>query len=66
MGTVLKLEMRLPDEERLISFTGEVVWSSEATIPDVSDAPIIQLGIRFLNIDPKDHQAIIRHCVTHI
>jgi c-di-GMP-binding flagellar brake protein YcgR len=66
LGKQIKVEIKLPEQGRIISFVGEVVWSGEVTLPDVASAPLVQMGVRFINIDPKDHQAIIRHCVTNI
>ena len=63
-GTLLGVEIKLPDRESRITFTAEVVWSRPVAASRRSyENPTAETGIRFLGIDPKD-QKLLRAYAT--
>ena len=63
-GTLLGVEIKLPDREAPITFTAEVVWSRPIMLSRKSyENPTGETGIRFLGIDPKD-QKLLRAYAT--
>ena len=55
-GASLELELQMPDRQTPLVFTGEVVWSER--IKDAKQqgfsAATCELGIKYVQIDPKD------------
>ena len=60
LGTSLKVELLLPDRSQPIAFTGEAVWTRVTGQPlKWGEDPMLEAGIKFVTIDPKDHAAIL-------
>lgn len=51
-GTVIKLEITIPEDPNAFSAVGEVVWVSEIIISGDSVARYFDTGIKFSKIDP--------------
>ena len=61
-GTVLNLELNLPNAPRAVKFTGEVAWSGPLLLFGQDDAPhAYETGVRILKIAPEDHQLLTRY-----
>ena len=56
VGSHLAIELRLA--ERVIHFVGEIVWRQ--SVEGGSGGWSYQVGVKFLTILPKDHEAIVR------
>ncbi len=66
LGTKLELEIRLPDRDEPITFTGEVVWSREVGGPRKSyEAPIREVGVKFVEIQPKDQRLLQQYVLMN-
>ena len=63
-GTHLQVAMRLPDREQPVNFTGEVVWSEAyEVIGKGGRQRSVEVGLRFLEISPQDHEAVMQHVI---
>ncbi len=62
-GTLLKFEIRIQDEQTVLSGVGRVVWKRE---PDAaaSDSPA-GMGVKFIKIDDKSKSLITRLVAAH-
>ena len=59
-GTRLGIEIKLPDREAPITFTGEVVWSKPIGGSGKSyENPTAETGVKFVAIDPKDQKLVM-------
>ncbi len=57
-GLLLEIKINIPDDERLISTSGEIVWQDEIVI----DREVkYETGIRFVNISTEDREKISRY-----
>ncbi len=66
-GTQLEVVIKLPDRERSIVFTGEVVWCEPyEIIGKTRRERAIEAGLRFLQIAPQDQEAILRHVILNL
>ncbi len=52
IGTLLKFELQLKDESKLIQGVGRVVWKREATETATDENPA-GMGIKFIKMDPE-------------
>ena len=62
--TLVEVEITLPDRQRPIVFTGEVVWCEQFQVVG-KQARSIQAGVRFVSISPDDQQAILQHVILN-
>lgn len=62
VGTLLKFELQLKDESRLINGVGRVVWKRDPG-PDVTDDNPAGMGIKFIKMDP-DSKAVVDRVVS--
>ena len=61
-GAPLELELKLPELDRMIPFTGLVAWSKVIDEPRKRyEEPMREVGIRFVDIAPKDLALIKQH-----
>ena len=61
-GTLLELEIKLPDCENPIVCTAAVIWCRPLIEPKKSyDLPTIEIGLRFVTIDPKQEALIVQY-----
>ena len=66
-GTRLHVDIQLPGREHPVSFQGEVVWSEEyEVIGKTQRERAVEAGVKFLQIDPKDRQAILEHVILSL
>jgi c-di-GMP-binding flagellar brake protein YcgR len=68
-GTILNLELELPDPKKTIKIEGEVVWSDEAEKAEGSDKRLFHSGIKLLAIKgpfPTDFISYIRSLTKDI
>ena len=66
-GSQLQVDIKLPDRERSVAFTGEVVWCEQyETIGRTVRQQSIEAGVKFLLIDPKDRQAIMDYVILSL
>ena len=52
IGTLLKFELQLKDESKLIQGVGRVVWKRDSTETTTDEAPA-GMGIKFIKMDPE-------------
>lgn len=65
-GAPLEVEIKLPDREAPVTFTGEVVWSRVAEeAQKVYEGPTVELGIKFVQIDLRDLTLIQQHAALN-
>src|SRR3954464_14639043 len=57
-GTLLKFEIRIQDEQAVLSGVGRVVWKREAPVSN-GDQPA-GMGVKFIKIDDKSKSLIAR------
>jgi hypothetical protein len=61
-GTLLEVEIKLPDREAPIKFMGGAVWSKAVAEPAKAyQAPTAETGVRFVSIDPKEQALILQY-----
>ena len=53
-GTLLKFEVKIADEQRLMQGVGRVVWKREAN--DSNDARPAGMGVKFIKIDDESRR----------
>ena len=59
-GTQLGVEIKLPDREAPVTFTGEVVWSKPIGGSGKSyENPTAEIGVKFVDIDPNDQKLVM-------
>lgn len=61
IGTLLKFELQLKDESKLIQGVGRVVWKRDSTETTTEEAPA-GMGIKFIKMDPES-RAIVEKMV---
>ena len=65
-GAPLELELKLPEFDRMIPFTGLVAWSKVMDEPRKRyEEPMREVGIRFVAIAPKDRTLIKQHAAMN-
>ncbi|MDQ2647230.1 MAG: TIGR02266 family protein, partial [Myxococcota bacterium] len=57
-GTLLKFEVKIADEQRLMQGVGRVVWKREAN--DSNDSRPAGMGVKFIKIDDESRRTIER------
>ena len=63
-GDQLQVSMKLPDREQPVHCTGEVIWSEEyETIGKSERKRAIEVGMKFIEIAPKDREAVMQHII---
>ncbi len=66
-GTRLQVSAKLPDRERPVHFTGEVVWSEAyEVIGKTQRRRAVEIGVRFVEIAPQDRDAIMQHVILSL
>jgi len=55
-GTRLRAEIKLPNQEKPIRFTGEVLWSEPRDVNGGSGES--RIGVKFVDISDEDREAI--------
>jgi len=67
VGTLLGVEITLPDRHSPITFTAEVMRSQSMLGPRKSyENPTVETGIKFLGINPKDHAALKQYVTINV
>ena len=67
LGTPLRVTISLPDRDRPIAFTAEVVWcEAYEMIGKTQRSRSIEAGVKFLQIAPEDQQAIMRYVILSL
>lgn len=66
-GTMLKVDVTLPDQSKHIIFTGEVIWCEQyEVIGKTQRERSVEAGVKFVQIDPQEQQAIMRHVILSL
>lgn len=60
-GTVIDLEINIPDDPRPVHTSGKVVWSCPSTEKDQG----FEQGVRFMMMDPVDKFRILDYAYNH-
>ena len=60
IGTRLEVTLSLPDRTQPITFIGEVAWS-EMCYDAAQRKPTVEVGVRFVKIDPRDQQFLAQY-----
>ena len=65
-GTVVKLQIQLPDRPRPVTCTAQVVWSGPLLRehPTQQDAGF-EAGVRFLDITPDDQRFMLQYSTVN-
>lgn len=65
-GTMLEVELRLPDRARPITFTASVVWNRPLETPTTSyEIPMTETGVTFVAIDPKERAFLAQYAAMN-
>ncbi len=66
-GTMVDLEMTLPDRTAPIRCSAEVVWSRPIGGPrkEGYENPTAETGVKFVRIDPKDRTLLIQYATIN-
>ncbi|MBI4598255.1 MAG: PilZ domain-containing protein [Candidatus Omnitrophica bacterium] len=66
-GTQLQVAMKLPEQEQPVTFTAQVVWCEPYEIIGKGHRHRgVEMGARFVDISPKDYQAILQHVILSL
>ena len=66
-GTRLQVAMNVPGREQPVNFTAEVMWSEEyEIISKTEQTRSVEVGVRFIEIAPKDQEAIMQHVILGV
>ena len=65
MRELIGVELKLPDRETPISFTGEVLWHQKLGDTSQGEESNIENGIRFVTITRKDRQLLMQWVALH-
>ena len=66
-GAQVQLELRLPDRDRPVTATGEVMWCEHHRVVGKSEQQdLIKTGVRFLHLDGHDQDAILQYVASHL
>ena len=66
-GTHLQLAMKLPDRAQPVNFTAVVVWSEAyELIGKTEHRRAAETGVRILEIDPREQEAMMRHVILSL
>ena len=67
LGAPLEVAVQFPNRPKPIYFTGEVVWCEEDGVVDKSQrSRVIQAGVKFVYINPKDQETIMQHVTLNL
>ena len=67
VGTLLRIEVTLPEQPHPVAFTGEVMWCEQyEVIGKTQRERSVEAGIKFIQIEPHDQQAIMRHVILSL
>ena len=58
-GSKIDFEIDLPNREKPVHFKGEVVWSKAASSADKGKKGNYDIGIKFVEVDKKDRNALM-------
>ena len=66
-GTFVRVEVTLSDPPRAVTFTGEVIWCEQyEMIGKTQRERSVEAGVKFIQIEPSDQQAIMRHVILSL
>ncbi len=66
-GAQLQVEIQLPGRQEPVRFRGEVVWCEQyEVIGKTRRERSIEAGLRFLDLHPRDRQAIMDHVILSL
>ena len=66
-GTRLHVTVKLPDQERPLTFTGEVVWCEQyEVIGKTQRNRSVEAGLKFVQIEPPDQQRIMQYVILSL
>ena len=66
-GTHLQVSMKLPDRDKPVNFTAEVVWSEAyEVIGKTERRRAAETGVRFLEVSPQDQDAVMQHVILSL
>jgi c-di-GMP-binding flagellar brake protein YcgR len=57
-GTILRLEIKMPGQNRIIKASGEIVWSKEAAEEGKATKRLFNTGIKFLKLGKNDEKKL--------
>ena len=67
LGTQLQVTIALPDANRQVAFTGEVVWcESSEIIGKAQQHRSVLAGVKFVSIAPEDQREIMRYVILSL
>ena len=65
-GTMLEVELRLPDRQQPITFTASVIWNRPLeTLTKSYEIPTTETGVTFVNIDPKERAFLMQYAAMN-
>lgn len=66
-GTRLQVAIRLPELQRSVTFTCEVIWCEQYEMIGKSQRTrSVEAGVKFLQIDAEDREAIMHHVILSL
>ena len=66
-GDRLQVAMKLPNYERAVNFTAEVMWSETYEVVGRTERQrAVEVGVRFVEIAPQDQEAIMQHVILSL
>ena len=66
-GSRLQVALKLPETEQPVNFIAEVVWSElYEVIGKEERRRAVETGVRFVEIAPKDQDAVMRHVILSL
>lgn len=63
-GTPMEFLVTLPGRPKPAAFTAEVIWCEVSEVAGTSK--VIQAGVRFVFINPKDREALMQHAILNL
>jgi c-di-GMP-binding flagellar brake protein YcgR len=64
-GDLLDLKIGLPQDENPINAVGRVVWSIEFFILNDTKSKRYDIGVEFVNLDPKERERINKYVFSY-
>lgn len=66
-GAQVQLELRLPDRDRPVVATGEVMWCEHHRVVEKTEQrSLTKTGVRFLHLDARDQDAILQYVASQL
>ena len=66
-GTRLQVSMKLPDRDRPVNFTAEVIWSERyEMIGKTERRQAVETGVRIVEIAPQDQDTLMQHVILSL